>query len=183
MTNIGLDVSAFRNKLQFSAEYYIKDQNKLLTYLPLQAVYGLSGDANPPVINLGDLKNTGFEFNATFKKQEGRFNYSISTNLTTVRNSVEYLPQTQQFNTEGINVAKEGHTIGSYWGYVAERILQVSDFETDDNGDLIGFTPPHDEPHQRCQQQNHHNWKGDSDDYPGGFCRLVVFSDRLQYEV
>lgn len=137
MTNIGLDVSAFRNKLQFSAEYYIKDQNKLLTYLPLQAVYGLSGDANPPVINLGDLKNVGFEFNATYKKQEGSFNYSISANLTTVKNSVEYLPQTQQFNSDGINVAKEGHTIGSYWGYVAERILQVSDFETDGNGNLI----------------------------------------------
>ncbi|MEN8228921.1 MAG: TonB-dependent receptor [Bacteroidota bacterium] len=137
MTNIGLDAALFENRLQFSAEYYIKDVYKLLTFMPLQDVYGLSNDANPPMVNLGDVSNKGFEFNVNFRKREGRFNYSLNANLTTVKNRVEYLPQNQQFNESGVNVAKVGHAIGSYWGYVAERILTNDDFETDGNGNPI----------------------------------------------
>lgn len=137
MSNIGVDLNAFNNKLQFSGEYYIKKYDGLLSNLPLQAIYGLSGDATPPIVNLGDLDNHGFEFNATYQNSEGKLKYSISGNLTTVKNKVDYLPTDEIFSTNGFAIAKIGHAVGSYYGYVAERILTEDDFEHDDNGNIL----------------------------------------------
>jgi hypothetical protein len=38
---------------------------------------------------------------------------------------------------QGNTITKEGHTIGSLFGYVAEGILQNDDFEQDENGNLL----------------------------------------------
>ncbi len=137
MINYGIDFTGFNGKLEFYAEYYIKNQNDLITNLPLQLVYGLSGDAQPPLVNLGDIRNSGFEFSLSYRNYENPVKFMVSANLTTVRNTVEFLPSNRIFNSSGTNLAVEGHSIGSYFGWVAERILQESDFEQDANGNAI----------------------------------------------
>lgn len=135
--NYGLDFVGFNGKVEFYAEYYIKNQNDLITNLPLQNVYGLSNDANPPKVNLGDIQNSGVELNLLFRNRENKLKYELSFNLTTVKNRVEYIPSTRIFNDENTNIAVIGHSIGSYYGYVAERLLQESDFVQDSNGKLV----------------------------------------------
>jgi hypothetical protein len=137
MINYGIDFTGFNGKVEFYAEYYIKNQNDLITNLPLQLVYGLSGDAQPPLVNLGDIQNSGFEFSLSYRNYENPVKFMVSANLTTVRNTVEFLPSNRIFNSSGTNLAVEGHSIGSYFGWVAERILQESDFEQDANGNAI----------------------------------------------
>ena len=135
MINIGTDITAFNNRLQFSGEYYYKKQDELLCQLKLPLISGMSGDATPPWVNLGEIHNTGFEFNAGWKKMSGNFTYEISANLTTIKNMVDYLPAgdiISPFN--GVNTAYVNHSIGALYGYVGERILQVEDFVTDENG-------------------------------------------------
>ncbi|MFA9389621.1 MAG: SusC/RagA family TonB-linked outer membrane protein [Prolixibacteraceae bacterium] len=138
MSNIGIDLNAFNNKIQFSGEYYLKKIEDLLSSLPLQAIYGLSEDAAPPTVNIGNIENKGFEFNLTYNNREGKLKYSINANLTTVKNQVTYLVEDEQFSSNGFAMAKMGHSVGSYFGYVAERILTEEDFLHDETtGELI----------------------------------------------
>ena len=126
MMNFGFDLNMFNNKFQFSAEYYVKNQDDLLVKIPMSAAFGRVSGAGDPWVNLGEIQNRGFEFIGTYKKMEGDFNYNISANLTTVKNEVKYLPGDV---LSGNNLTTEGHTIGSFFGYVAERIITPADFD------------------------------------------------------
>lgn len=134
MTNIGADINLFRNRLQFTAEYYHKKQEDMILELEQYHFMGRQQeDARQPV-NSGSMVNKGFEFSLTFKKLEGKFNYSISTNLTTVNNEVIALPSGEPI-LHGYTISQEGESVGSFYGYVADGILQESDF--DSTGTLI----------------------------------------------
>lgn len=125
MLNFGFDLNTFNNKFQLSAEYYIKNQDDLLVKIPMSAAFGRVSGAGDPWVNLGEIQNRGFEFIGTYRKMEGEFNYDISANLTTVKNEVIYLPGDV---LSGNNLTTVGHTIGSLYGYVAERIITPADF-------------------------------------------------------
>jgi TonB-dependent starch-binding outer membrane protein SusC len=125
MSNIGLDVHLFENRVQASAEYYIKNQNDLLVRIPMSAAYGRISGGGDPWVNLGELQNRGFEFTALYKKSEGKFNYTISGNFTSLKNQVKFIPGEI---ISGNNLTRTGHTTGSFYGYVAERILTSGDF-------------------------------------------------------
>ena len=43
------------------------------------------------MINAGEVQNKGFEFEATYKGNIGRLNYSVSGNFATLKNEVTYL--------------------------------------------------------------------------------------------
>lgn len=126
MMNFGADINLFSNRIQFSAEYYIKNQDDLLVKIPMSAAYGRVAGAGDPWVNLGEIQNRGFEFTATYRKMEGAFNYSASANMTTVKNEVVYIPGDI---LSGNNLTTLGHTIGSFYGYVAERIITPDDFD------------------------------------------------------
>ncbi len=126
MSNFGLDVNLFDNQLQISAEYYLKDQDDLLVKKPMSAAYGRISGQGDPWLNLGEIQNRGFEFTGIYQKMKGVFDYNISTNLTTFKNEVKYIPGDI---ISGNNFTTIGHTIGSFYGYVAERILTPSDFD------------------------------------------------------
>jgi TonB-linked SusC/RagA family outer membrane protein len=143
MYNFGADAVFFGNKLQLVTEYYIKNQNDLLVKIPMSAAYGrVSGDGDPWV-NLGELQNRGFEFSGIYRKYDGLFNYTISANFTTMKNKVEYIPGNILSDN---NLTTTGHSIGSFYGYVAERILSASDF--DEQGQYLHAMPATGKPEQ-----------------------------------
>jgi TonB-linked SusC/RagA family outer membrane protein len=129
MWNVGLDLFAFRNRLQVTAEYYIKNQDGMLVQINLPGIYGLGLDdididissANPWV-NLGEIQNKGLDLSAVYQKMEGDFNYRINVNLTTIKNTVNYLPYESYIANDHITI--EDHTIGSFYGYIADGIFQ-----------------------------------------------------------
>ncbi len=137
MYNVGVDLDAFNNRVQFSVEYYIKDQEDMLVKKPISVIfgkkvgYGTTGKVDAWV-NLAHVQNRGLEVNAIYKKMEGDFNYVISANLTTLKNRVIDLGIPDVFTD--FTITKPGNSIGSFYGYVAERILQEEDFQTDESG-------------------------------------------------
>lgn len=146
MTNFGIDLNAFNNRLQATAEYYIKNQEDMLVKKPISTVFGkYVAYGNTTTVgawaNIGKVQNRGLELSASWRKLDGGFNYSITANFSTYRNEVVDLglnaklgtPEIITLYTKTIN----GHTIGSFFGHVAERILQVEDFERDGEGNLI----------------------------------------------
>ncbi|MDD4225138.1 MAG: TonB-dependent receptor [Mariniphaga sp.] len=125
MYNVGIDAALFDHKLQLTAEYYIKNQDDLLVKIPMSAAYGRVSGGGDPWVNLGELQNKGFEFTSVFRKFEGKLNYNVSGNFTLLKNRVKYLPG--DILTDN-NLTTIDHTIGSFYGYIAERILTPNDF-------------------------------------------------------
>jgi len=142
MTNIGFDLNAFNNRLQMSGEYYIKNQYDLLVRYPVSMIFGRSGDNSQPWVNTGKVQNRGFEFTASWKKMEGAFNYSLTGTLTTIKNEVKYLPVADIPGNNTTTIV--GHTIGSLYGYVAERIVTEDDFKADGIYKYAGSPQPGD---------------------------------------
>ncbi len=126
MYNFGIDVNAIKNRIQFSAEYYLKRQNDLLLQIPVSTSLGVVNTARP-WMNVGKIQNTGFEFDLMYYSQKkGNFYYNISANLSTIMNEVIDMPDPI---LEEYHITREGNTIGSFFGYVDQGIIQESDFE------------------------------------------------------
>ena len=132
MTNVGLDANLFSNRLQLTAEYYYKNQDGMLLQLEQYHFMGRQQESARQPVNLGRIINRGFEFNASYRKMEGDFNYSASANLTTIKNKVMELPDDEPLII-GNTITREGHTIGSFYGWVADRIVQEDDFDAEGN--------------------------------------------------
>jgi TonB-linked SusC/RagA family outer membrane protein len=132
MTNIGMDINAFNNKIQATLEYYWKTNEDLLVQVPVSIVFGRSGDGSEPFTNLGEVSNKGFEMNLMYKNYDGEFKYSTSVNLTTFSNEVVFIPEDRDIAGNNTRT-REGHTIGSLFGYVAEGLVTPDDFDENDN--------------------------------------------------
>lgn len=146
MLNFGTDINLFEDQLQFSAEYYIKDQNDLLVMVPVSSSFGRNyqGEAGEttagdPWINIGDIENRGFEFNVIYSEMKGDFNYNLSANLTTIKNTVDFVPAAIIDDNFGHNITQVGNSIGSFYGYIAEEIITPEDFNED--GDYLFAEP------------------------------------------
>jgi TonB-dependent starch-binding outer membrane protein SusC len=138
MTNIGVDAWLFGGKIELTAEYYYKNQSDMLIELPQFHFFGRQQESGRLAVNIGEVSNRGFEFNASYRKMEGDFNFRINANATTVKNRVEYLPNDEPvFGPGGNTITMVGHPIGSFYGWVAEAIFQPSDFQHDEDGNII----------------------------------------------
>ena len=145
MLNLGVDLNMYRNRLQASAEYYVKNNKDLLVAIPISSAFGRQ-DGNP-WFNTGNIQNRGIEISLQWREQIGAFSYGITSNFTTIKNEVKYLPVTDI--TSGNNRTIEGHSIGALYGFVSEGIIQLNEsnytkgtdgnFQQDNNGNYTGY--------------------------------------------
>jgi len=124
-TNFGIDLGLLRNRLTLSGDYFINRTNDILLRVTLPDVLG----ATEPSQNAGKVQNKGWELQANWKDQVGQFNYSLTTNLSDVRNEVVSLGGVPP--TFGDRVRFLGEPIDAFYGLVADRIAQASDFDVD----------------------------------------------------
>ena len=90
--NVATDFSLFRGRLTGTVEYYIRSSKDLLYYLdyPISAQVG---DAVGYNTNLGNVRNSGFEFTLSATPVQTRsFLWQIDANISTLKNVVTYLP-------------------------------------------------------------------------------------------
>ena len=85
LTDIGLDLDVLDNKLSISADYYIKNTSDILLGYNVPRETGIWSN---PSLNLGKVRNKGFEMSVTHRNQIGDFSYSISANIATNHNEI-----------------------------------------------------------------------------------------------
>jgi TonB-linked SusC/RagA family outer membrane protein len=119
-TNIGLDMGLWNNKVSFTLEYYNKYTKDILQVLPLPGYAGTSGS----LTNIGEMKNTGVEFSISMNDRIGDLNYSVSGNLSTLKNEVVKLFDNDAPITSGVCRTEVGRSIGEFYGYVTDGIFQ-----------------------------------------------------------
>ncbi|SFQ54889.1 TonB-linked outer membrane protein, SusC/RagA family [Flavobacterium akiainvivens] len=121
-SNIAIETGMFDNKLQFSAEYYVKKSTGLLLAVPLP----FSTGAFPASIrtNAGDIRNTGLEFTLGYSNYDHEFKWGVNANLGTIKNEVLRLGD-ENDPLFGINSKTAvGRSTGEIFVYEAEGIFQ-----------------------------------------------------------
>ncbi|OIR02946.1 TonB-dependent receptor SusC precursor [mine drainage metagenome] len=128
---VGIEFSAFNNRLHVEANYYNKLTNNLMTYVD-RAPLGLK----PELINGGSIKNWGEEFAASWNQKVNKdFSVSVAGNITFMKNRVESLAPDLQglgnflsraFFNNGSGEARTivGQPIGSFYGYKVDGLYQ-----------------------------------------------------------
>jgi len=142
--DVGLDIGLFRNQLSLSLDYYDKRTNGMLMKMALPSYIG-----NPlPWGNVGNMRNSGFEFDITWKQQAGDFGYSVSANgsynknvLLKMGNETGYQNYDTVQGTLGtISRGENGKPFPFFWGYKTDGIFQ-SDIEAmayvNENGERL----------------------------------------------
>jgi TonB-linked SusC/RagA family outer membrane protein len=134
--NIGLDLIFMNNRLNVVGDIFINASNDMLLTLPLPDVFG----APYPSQNAGSVENRGWEIQVGWKDQIKEFKYGVNFNLSDVRNEVVNLAGTPP--TIGDRVRMVGHPLDAFYGLVADRIAQESDFKYDpETGEFVPDFP------------------------------------------
>lgn len=124
--NIGFDAILLNNRLSVTADYFYSKSKDLLVYLPILLSTGNEG-GNPPV-NAGSLANRGIEITTGWKEQVTKdFSYSVSLNLTWLRNKVLDLGYGRTVYYEFLSKAAIGQPLGQFYLYKMLGIFQSVD--------------------------------------------------------
>ncbi|HCN82757.1 MAG TPA: hypothetical protein DIT07_03935 [Sphingobacteriaceae bacterium] len=132
-TDVGLEFSALNNKLFVTLDYYNRNNNDLLVYVPIEPSAGIGGIANNGssfLSNAASAYNKGFEGSISYDQKIGKLNISVTANASYNKNQVTSLggqgafPITSGYANGGINVTRTdiGHSIGGFYGYVIDHV-------------------------------------------------------------
>lgn len=143
--NIGFDFGLFNNKLTGALNYYYNQTEDLLITKALAPSAGLED----PILNVGKIRNTGFEIELSWADQVKDFGYNVGFNLSTTKNKVVELSDTRQvLYGEGLKYGSEhfptqtrvGKPIGAFYLYQTDGIFQNADevkAHVNKNGQLL----------------------------------------------
>ena len=141
--DIGFDLYLFNNQLTLTADYYKKTTIDLITTGPVPLYVG----NDQPLVNAGDVVNTGVELEVGLKKKLGDFSYDISAQASYLKNEVTYIGNKASTllganlgTTGAITRAEEGKPMWYFYGYQDDGIFnswgEVQSY-TNDEGNLI----------------------------------------------
>jgi len=125
--DLGIDLGLFDNRLSLTADYYYKKTSDLLLAMPVSFNTGY----DQVVKNVGDLKNTGFDFSIGVVPFTGKFNWNVDITFGYNRNEVTNLAGSTE-NLTGSSVLgitywtkiTEGKAMGTLYGYKTNGIAQ-----------------------------------------------------------
>ena len=126
-TNIGLDLGFWNNKLTFSMDYYIKKTNGMLMTMPIPSYVG----ETKPIGNVGDMRNSGVEFELGYKWNISDAHFAIKGNASYLKNELRNLGNDTGFLNYGISQFSDGGTRAEngqpfpfFYGYKTAGVLQ-----------------------------------------------------------
>jgi TonB-linked SusC/RagA family outer membrane protein len=133
--DIGLDVKLLNNKIDFSADYFIKTTNKLLlSNIPVSGILGVAAPgAAGPTINAGEVRNKGLEIALGYRGKIGEdLIFKVNYNMTALKNEVTKVNNGTGFIEGGeFGVGQPrparmevGQPIGYFYGYKTDGIFQ-----------------------------------------------------------
>ena len=157
-SNIGVDISLLKNRIEFVADVYYKKTNNLLLQASLPAFAGTSGtgSSSPPWVNLGSLENKGIELTLnTINIDKKDFTWQSNIVFSLNRNKVLSINTETGEDIRSINGNEYGVTdptiinrtvvgqpIGQFYGYqVIGRFENATDFYYKDAEGNIQRTP------------------------------------------
>ncbi|MDE6622857.1 MAG: TonB-dependent receptor, partial [Alistipes sp.] len=136
-TNLGIDLGLFNNRLNVTADFFIKDTKDLLMAANKAYVSGFSSQWQ----NVGKIRNSGIELaiNSTNIASRSGFRWTTDFNISFIRNELRALADgaKEMYTSASWNadysgydyVARVGESLGLIYGYAFDGVYQSSDFE------------------------------------------------------
>lgn len=125
MTNIGVDMTILNNRLNMTADWFVKNTDDILLKLTYPGVLGLT----PTEENVGSVRNTGWEIDLRWNDKIGRhFTYGVAFNLSDVKNKITDFGGLQP-SIGSYNIKRVGDPIDAFYGLVAEELAMPWDFD------------------------------------------------------
>ena len=144
--NLGIDMGFIKNKLTFSADYFIKNSNDLLLNFDLPQATGFSNI----FINAAEVENRGLELVANYNDTYGKLSFGAGFNISFLDNEVISLVDgldaiernaTNEFTFR--NRIEPGNSLFAFYGFKTDGIYQ-SDAEIAAGPEPIDGTAPGD---------------------------------------
>ena len=143
-TNLGLDLGFFDNRLNVTADFFIKNTKDLLLAQSLAQETGFDSQMQ----NVGKIRNKGIElsFNST-NIQTRDFTWQSNFNISFIKNTLESLASgvESMYTRTGFDsnfteydyIATVGQSLGLIYGYEFDGIYQSSDFYITPDGKQV----------------------------------------------
>lgn len=137
-TNFGVDFGFLQNRLNITADFFIKNTKDLLLAQNLAYITGYSSQMQ----NIGKIQNRGIELAVnSINIQKRNFSWNTDFNISFIRNELKALSSGANYaeaysNFDRSNFTQSdyraivGQSLGLIYGYEFDGIYQVSDFYT-----------------------------------------------------
>ena len=126
-TDIGVDFGFLNNKITFTVDYFKKKTNGMLKDMNIPSYVGES----KPIGNVGDMENSGVEFELGYKFNIKDAKFQIKANASYLKNELIRLGNAAGFDTYdnvsnlgNISRAEAGEPFTYFWGYKTDGIFQ-----------------------------------------------------------
>ncbi|WP_229252661.1 SusC/RagA family TonB-linked outer membrane protein [Dyadobacter helix] len=119
----GIDLSLFKNKVNFVFDAYYKKTTNLLLNVPVPYTTGQT----TALQNYGSVENKGIELGINTENFTGVFSWNTNFVFSLNRNKVLTLGDGADYIISGANIAKVGQPLGTFYGYKTNGLFQTGD--------------------------------------------------------
>lgn len=126
-TNIGVDFSIFKSKINLTVDYFNENRDDILTQLnTAPTIIG----ADLPAYNIGSMNNRGFDGDISYSGKVGLVNFWVRGNYTFARNIILFQDEvTRDYPYQ----QRTGHRHGQFFGLLADGFYNSWDEVNDPN--------------------------------------------------
>jgi TonB-linked SusC/RagA family outer membrane protein len=126
--NLGLDLEFLRGNASLVVDVYQRDTDNLLFAPPTPAT---AGEAAPPIVNIGQVRNRGIDFSISYGANIGTGNWRLTFNGSAYKNEILRIDGVQDFfYGEAItarygfkSINQLGEPIGMFYGLICDGIF------------------------------------------------------------
>lgn len=131
-TNLGLDISVLRSRINLSADFYNNKSDNLLLEVSIPRHTGYQTQYQ----NIGSIRNRGMEFVLNTQNiRNDKFKWTTDFNIAFNRSKVLKLYGTDTKRMPpGTFLVEEGSSLGQFYGYKYDGVFTTDDFIQNANG-------------------------------------------------
>ena len=122
MINVGIDATFLNGKFGANVEWYNRKTSDMLVAAAYSA---MAGEAGAPYINIGDMRNTGWDIMLNYQDSKGDWAWGTNLNISQYKNKVLKLGDSDDASFYGysdrisgfVSRTTKGRSIGEFYGY------------------------------------------------------------------
>jgi len=131
--NYGMDMRFLQGRLKITAEYFRENRKDIL--ISRNTIPGMTAlfSSLLPVINMGKVKNQGYELEIGWDTTVNNLHYYISGNMSYSKNKIIFQDEVEPNEPY---LWRTGREVGATFGYIDQGFYQLNDFDitVDDAG-------------------------------------------------
>jgi len=129
--NVGVDATMFKRSLNVSVDVWQRNTTDMLFQEPIPNVMGL---ATAPFVNIGEMKNTGYDIELGYKNTAlgDKLNYSVNASISHYKNEILRLSGDLNRTIDAGSLRqmtytryKVGTAFPEFFGYIVDGIFQT----------------------------------------------------------